>query len=107
MEETQYHKYADAALEELLEYLEGLEDEYDIYPELESGVLSLTMADDRQYVINKHTPSKQIWVSSPYSGAGYYEYAEGVWQPKRVANSALGKNLREFIMAEVMENLDD
>lgn len=100
MEESFYHTMADKELAKLLELAEMLEESSDIEVELESGVLTLTMPNRRQFVINKHTPSRQIWVSSPTSGAGYFEYIEGKWQPKR-RNTEVGKDLYLFIKDEL------
>ena len=100
MEESFYHQMADKELAKLLEFAELLEESSDIEVELDSGVLTITMPNRRQFVINKHTPSKQIWVSSPISGAGYFEYIEGKWLPKR-RNTDSGKDLYSFICSEV------
>lgn len=91
-------------MQELLEFVEGLEEQHDIEGELEEGILAVTMPDGREYVINKHTPSRQIWVSSPYSGAGYFEFGGGKWLPKR-AEAAKGRDLIEFIKAEIISHL--
>jgi len=107
MLETEFHIKADNYLQTLLEFFEELEESQDISVELDSGVLSLIMPDDKEYIINKHTPSRQIWVSSPYSGAGYFEPAENEnneFLPKR-APQAAGKSLFEFIKGEVLAHL--
>lgn len=104
MLETEFHLLADKYLQALLEFFEELEESQDISVELDSGVLSLIMPDDKEYIINKHTPSRQIWVSSPYSGAGYFEPVENEFLPKR-APQAKGKTLSEFIKTEVSANL--
>lgn len=100
MEESFYHNIADIALNKLLEYAERLEDNFDIEVELESGVLTITLPNKKQYVINKHTPSRQIWVSSPVSGAGYFELVNNQWQPKRLTDGE-EKELFEFIKSEL------
>lgn len=104
MDETEYHIAATPALQELLEFCEDLENKFDIEAELEEGILSVTMPDDREYVINKHTPSRQIWVSSPYSGAGYFEFNGSKWMPKR-SSAAQGRDLKSFIKAEIKSHL--
>lgn len=104
MDETRFHIEADKYLQEMVIFFEELEENHDVSVELDSGVLSLVMPDDREYIINKHTPSRQIWVSSPYSGAGYFEFAANTWMPKR-APQAEGKELFEFIKGEVSANL--
>ena len=104
MDETEFHIKADKYLQAMLEFFEELEESQDVSVELDSGVLSLIMPDDREYIINKHTPSRQIWVSSPYSGAGYFEPQDNEFLPKR-APQAAGKLLFDFIKAEVLEHL--
>jgi frataxin len=100
MEESFYHELADKELAKLLEFAELLEESSNLEAELDSGVLTLTMPNKRQFVINKHTPSRQIWVSSPVSGAGYFEYEEGKWLPKR-RNTDINKDLFLFIKDEL------
>ena len=72
MEENEYHEKADPVMHKLLEFAEELEEQHDLYVEYDSGVLTITMPNKKQYVINKHTPSRQIWVSSPHSGASLF-----------------------------------
>ena len=105
MEETEYHQKASPALAELLEFLEELEENHDIEPELEGGILSIIMPDDKEYVINKHTPSRQIWVSSPYSGASYFHFVDEKWVLKR-GEIAQNQSLFGFIQKEIMSHLD-
>ena len=38
--------------------------------------------DSGEYVINSHSASEQIWLSSPISNAGYFSYTEGKWLDK-------------------------
>ncbi len=105
MEENEYHQKAEPALENLVKFAEELEDSYDVEVEYESGVITLTMPNKRQYVINKHTPSRQIWVSSPYSGAGYFEFRDNDWHAKR-ASAAQDENLYHFITDEINSHVD-
>lgn len=105
MDETKFHIIADKYLQTMLVFFEELEENFDISPELDSGVLNVIMPDDREYVINKHTPSRQIWVSSPYTGAGYFEPQNGEFVPKRAAKEAKDKTLFEFIKTEVESHL--
>jgi len=100
MEESFYHKEADIELSKLLEFAERLEEVSDTEAELESGVLTITLPGKKQYVINKHAPSRQIWVSSPLTGAGYYEFKDGNWLPKRTSDN-LHAPLQDFLKAEI------
>lgn len=98
MEESFYHDKADKELAKLLEFAEMLEESSDTEVELDSGVLTLTLPNKRQYVINKHTPSRQIWVSSPISGASYFEYIKDEWLQKRSENRT---ELSDFLKEEL------
>ncbi|KAK5931858.1 hypothetical protein CgunFtcFv8_003618 [Champsocephalus gunnari] len=82
--EAAYEKLADDTLDSLTEYFEDLTDEaftgadYDVV--FSSGVLTVKV--DREhgtYVINKQTPNKQIWLSSPSSGPKRYDWTGACW----------------------------
>lgn len=45
----------------------------------QNGVLNVYLAKHGTYVINKQTPNRQIWLSSPKSGPKRYDYVEGSW----------------------------
>ena len=100
MEESFYHIKADIELQKLLIIAERLEESSDLEVELDSGVLTITLPNKRQYVINKHTPSRQIWVSSPKTGASYFEYKENKWLPKRTT-AGKPQELFDFINVEL------
>nr|XP_045742212.1 frataxin, mitochondrial-like [Mirounga angustirostris] len=74
LDETTYERLAEKTLGSLAESVEDLADkpytfdDYDV--PFGSGVLTVKLGGDSgTYVINKPTPSKQIWLCSP-SGAG-------------------------------------
>ena len=41
---------------------------------LNNGVLRIDFVEDQSYVINKQTPNKQIWLSSPISGPFRFDF---------------------------------
>ncbi len=45
--------------------------------DLENGILTVELEDGGTYVINKHAPTRQIWVSSPASGATHFAREQG------------------------------
>jgi len=84
-------------LAERLEELTG--DIVDV--DYEQDVLTLELDDGAQYVINRQTPMKQIWLSSPFSGAWHYGAdAQGVWRATRG-----GKPMRQLLSEELAERL--
>jgi frataxin len=74
--EMEFHRITDETLENIQDNLCILED---LIPEAEvslsQGVLSVNLGPSiGAWVINKQTPNKQIWWSSPISGPRRYEY---------------------------------
>jgi frataxin len=70
MPERDFHVAADALLERVELAVTPLEDllgsDFDIHCSM--GVLTITLGDAGTYVLNKQTPNRQIWWSSPMSG---------------------------------------
>ncbi len=44
--------------------------------DFEEGILTIELESGGQYVINRHAPNRQIWMSSPVSGATHFNYDE-------------------------------
>ena len=85
MSENSFESLADS----LLETLEGaLGDHADA--ELQGGVLTVE-GEAGTWVVNKHAPTRQIWLSSPKSGAKHYafEAGEGLWRDTRGGDDLL------------------
>ncbi|XP_047485442.1 frataxin, mitochondrial-like [Penaeus chinensis] len=83
IDQTTYEHVSDETLESLTEYLEELV-ETDCAPidsdvTYSTGVLTLQLGSAGTYVINKQTPNKQIWLSSPTSGPKRYDFINGTW----------------------------
>jgi len=85
-----YHDVADDTLHSIQDaveaYLEArhdatgaAEDDEDDAPEVNyaDGVLTLSLPPHGTWVINKQTPNRQLWWSSPLSGPRRYGYDEG------------------------------
>lgn len=85
MEESSFEKLADATLKGLMDQIEealadALED-----IDLQGSVLTVELADGGTYVINKHAVNREIWLSSPKSGAAHFAFdsSSGRWQSTR------------------------
>jgi frataxin len=85
MDSSAFETAADALLAELQAKLEVALDAADPDIELRGGILTVALDDGRQFVINKHAPTRQIWVASPVSGAAHYAWDEGrqAWRSTR------------------------
>ena len=79
MADTSFESLADSLLAALEE---GIGDHTDA--ELQGGVLTVE-GDEGIWLVNKHAPTQQIWLSSPRSGARHYAFdgASGQWRDTR------------------------
>jgi frataxin len=83
MDESAFETLADRTLADLQTRIEDAAEDADV--DLRSGILTVEFDDGRQYVINKHMPNRQIWLSSPISGAMHFNHdpATGKWRSTR------------------------
>ena len=65
--------------------------------ELQGGILTVEGAEGT-WVINKHAPTRQIWLSSPQSGARHYAFDDGSGQWKDTRG---GPELLALLSAEL------
>ncbi|XP_033750951.1 frataxin, mitochondrial-like [Pecten maximus] len=84
LSEIKFEELAEETLERLSEKFDDIaetvdcDDEYDV--SYGSGVLTAKISREwGTYVINKQTPNKQIWLSSPVSGPKRYDYVDKRW----------------------------
>lgn len=104
MSERDFHLVADEALEDIHDTVEealedGFEDEFDC--NMSQGVLNIIVGDRGTWVLNKQSPNRQIWWSSPISGPMRFEYHGDC---KRWVNTRDGKTeLRDLLATEMDE----
>jgi frataxin len=79
MNESEFIKLADNTIEKLANAIEDADLKGQIEVDLLGGVLSIELMDGKKYIINRHDASKQIWLSSPISGAAHFNYENGNW----------------------------
>lgn len=94
MEHSLFTKLASDEINYIYDLLE--ESDFDIDFDLINDVLYI-YSKQGDYVINQHSPTKQIWLSSPISNAGYFNY-------NAQHNQWLDKNnlsLRERLMSDL------
>jgi frataxin len=91
--------HAEKALQDLMQQIDdALGDVMDV--DLEGGILMIELADGGQYVINKQAPNREIWMSSPLSGARhfYFDAELNAWIDTRA-----GGNLYDLLSAEMTQ----
>ena len=72
MDDSSFEKLAGRTIDRLFEALDdAIGDHAEI--DMQGGILTIELEDGGQYVINRHGPNRQIWLSSPKSGAWHFE----------------------------------
>jgi frataxin len=87
MDETTFERAAESLLARLLDAVEA--SGADVDAERQGGVVTIEAADGRLLLVNKHGPNRQIWLSSPLSGARHFalDPATGAWRDTRDGRS--------------------
>ena len=78
VDEGGFHRIANATIEAIQEVVEEVVDDHVESGDVSygDGVLTVFLGDDRgTYVLNKQTPNRQLWLSSPVTGPFRYDYA--------------------------------
>lgn len=105
VDESRFAAAADDLLNRMADTIDDvLGDEVDA--ELQGGILTLSLERGGQYVINKHAPNRQIWMSSPVSGATHYDYADGAWVSTRDPSARLPQVLAAELKDQFGADLD-
>ncbi len=68
--------------------------------ELSGGILTVISDDDRTFLLNKHAPLRQLWYSSPVSGAHHYAF-KGSWVSTRDGTSLTERLAKELAAAGI------
>jgi len=82
--QNNYERVSEDTLEHLYDYLDQLPEKVQTEPEYDvsysMGVLTAKISNKiGTYVINKQSPNRQIWLSSPMSGPKRYDFIENRW----------------------------
>ncbi|CAN6702082.1 unnamed protein product [Malus baccata var. baccata] len=77
LQEDEFHRLADSTIQDLQEKFEEYGDSVQVNDfDIDYGneVLTLKLGDRGTYVLNKQTPNRQIWLSSPVSGPQRFDW---------------------------------
>lgn len=94
LDESRFHLLADKSLDALLATLETADEKGLLEVEYADGVMTIMLSSGQQYIVNKHTASKQIWLSSPVSGGLHFSYDDDWKLPD-------GRALKNVLLAEL------
>jgi frataxin len=77
----EYETVADETLDSLTDAFENLLEKHKLPSDVtcSNGVLTVELEKYGTYVINKQSPNKQIWLSSPFSGPKRYDFLNQSW----------------------------
>ncbi len=76
-----FHQESQQALEGIANFFETSWPQADV--DLLEEVLTVTLPTGQQYLLNKHGITRQIWLSSPFTGAHHFYLNEGEWRCTR------------------------
>lgn len=77
LEEGEFHRLADSTIHSIQEKLEDYGDSIEVDGfDIDYGndVLTVKLGDLGTYVLNKQTPNRQLWLSSPVSGPSRFDW---------------------------------
>jgi len=85
-DQSQFENAADDTLEHFMDVIDDILGDV-LEVDFEGGMLTIELESGGQYIINKHNPSRQIWMSSPVSGASHFDLdtESGAWVNTRGA----------------------
>ena len=92
-----YQVQASKTMESIADALE-MQDKLEI--DYDGKALQIHLPDGKQYLINFHGITNQLWLSSPFSGAHHFDYKEESWQSTR-----MDINLNMLLKIELKDQL--
>ena len=97
LSDTAFAALSNATLNHLADMLEAFDEDGLLEVEVLSGTLTVDLPSGPQFVVNRHGPTQQIWLSSPLSGGLHFDYDEDeqAWALKD------GRRLETLLKAEV------
>ena len=78
---------------------------YDLEIDFLDNNITIEIDDDRIFVISIHEPSKQIWLSSPLSGAHHFSYSNELKKWISTRNSDI--ELFSIVESEIKNIMND
>lgn len=107
--EEKFHSLANDTLDTLQEKIEAYGEDLDVDGfdlDYSDGVMTVRLGDKGTYVLNKQTPNRQLWLSSPVSGPARFDWnmSENLWIYRRTKAeliSLLEEELSELLGSPV------
>jgi CyaY protein len=100
MNESDFHRAADAAMERMETALSA-HDALDV--DVEGGVLSIECPDASRIIVNRQAPNREIWVAAR-SGGFHFAHRDGAWRDTR-SGEELFASLARLVEAQSGERV--
>jgi iron donor protein CyaY len=92
MDRTTYQRLAFQTVHAVQEAVEAQQEAWDV--ELHGEILTLVREDGKQFVLNLHNVTQQLWYSSPLSGAWHFAWDGAFWKNTRGGRESLTEVLQ-------------
>ena len=106
LSEARFHEVSEQTLESIMNLLAPLESELDDDVDISysQGVLNMNLGKHGFWVINKQTPNRQLWWSSPLSGPRRYEFHDtgGGGRIEEWKGTADQKDMLGLLISEIL-----
>lgn len=101
MDESEFHRAVDAILDRIERAAEATQG---VEADREGGVLTLACPDGSRLIVNRQTPSREIWVAAR-SGGFHFAWRDGAWRDTR-SGEELHARLAALVREQAGESLD-
>ena len=89
MTQADFDRRAGETLDALFEQIDDQLGDW-LEVDMTGGILQVELPDGGTYVINRHAPNREVWMSSPKSGAWHFAADDqGAWRSTRGGREAL------------------
>lgn len=80
--------------------VEEIEENYtdDLDLDIQEGFLQITSSQGDVWLLNRHSPTQEIWLSSPHNGGHHFSYEKN--QEKWLSHRAQSVDLHKFLKEE-------
>lgn len=102
MTETEFNQTVDAIFARIEDALDARDT--DIDTETSAGILTLEFEDGSKIIINRQTPTQEIWVAAK-SGGYHYRLDQGAWRNTR-DGSEFFNSLSTYIQQQSGETIE-
>ena len=82
MEKDQFSEATDEVLAHIAEQIELQDKDYKIEIDMLGDILSIKVPAG-EYIINKHSAAREVWLASPVSGPYHFAYSNKEWRNKK------------------------